>query len=168
MGATSAEVEETHLGTARRFYDARRNRARKSRALEPVRVIVRFWDQYRLDDVRNDRHEQDVSGLECGTADDVSADSVGFRAVGSPSAFREESRAGAAGAERDHGPVRREPRISPYHPAMMTALILYAYTQGIYASRRIAGACEQRVDFMAVTGMQQPIFEPSVISGSDI
>jgi transposase len=46
----------------------------------------------------------------------------------------------------------------PYHPAMMTALILYAYTQGIYASRRIAGACEQRVDFMAVTGMQQPDF----------
>jgi hypothetical protein len=41
---------------------------------------------------------------------------------------------------------------------MMTALILYAYTQGVYASRRIAGACEQRVDFMAVTGMQQPDF----------
>jgi transposase len=46
----------------------------------------------------------------------------------------------------------------PYHPGMMTALIMYAYTQGIYASRRIAAACEQRVDFMAVTGMQQPDF----------
>src|SRR5262249_53552422 len=46
----------------------------------------------------------------------------------------------------------------PYHPVMMTALVLYAYSQGIYASRRIAGACEQRVDFMAVTGMQQPDF----------
>jgi transposase len=46
----------------------------------------------------------------------------------------------------------------PYHPGMMTALVLYAYTQGIYASRRIAVACEQRVDFMAVTGMQQPDF----------
>ena len=46
----------------------------------------------------------------------------------------------------------------PYHPAMMTALILYAYTQGIYSSRRIAGGCEQRVDFMAVTAMQQPDF----------
>jgi transposase len=46
----------------------------------------------------------------------------------------------------------------PYHPAMMTALILYAYTQGIYASRRIEAACRQRVDFMAVTGMQQPDF----------
>lgn len=46
----------------------------------------------------------------------------------------------------------------PYHPAMMTALILYAYSQGIYASRRIARACQQRVDFMAITGMQQPDF----------
>ncbi len=46
----------------------------------------------------------------------------------------------------------------PYHPAMMTALILYAYSQGIYASRRIGKACEQRVDFMAITGMQQPDF----------
>lgn len=46
----------------------------------------------------------------------------------------------------------------PYHPTMMTALILYAYSQGIYASRRIAKACEQRVDFMAITGMQQPDF----------
>jgi transposase len=46
----------------------------------------------------------------------------------------------------------------PYHPAMMTALLLYTYTQGIYASRRIERACKQRVDFMAVTGMQQPDF----------
>ena len=44
----------------------------------------------------------------------------------------------------------------PYHPTMMTALILYSYTQGVYSSRRIARACEQRVDFMAVTGMQNP------------
>jgi len=44
----------------------------------------------------------------------------------------------------------------PYDPRMMTALILYAYTQGVYSSRRIARACEQRVDFMAVTGMQAP------------
>lgn len=46
----------------------------------------------------------------------------------------------------------------PYHPAMMTAVILYSYSQGVYASRRIAKACEQRVDFMAITGMQQPDF----------
>jgi transposase len=43
----------------------------------------------------------------------------------------------------------------PYHPVMMTALILYANCQGIYSSRRIAKACQERVDFMAVTGMHQ-------------
>jgi transposase len=46
----------------------------------------------------------------------------------------------------------------PYHPAMMTAVLLYAYTQGVYSSRRIARACEERVDFMAVTAMQRPDF----------
>ena len=46
----------------------------------------------------------------------------------------------------------------PYHPAMMVALLLYAYTQGLYASRRIAKACEERLDVMAVTGMQRPDF----------
>jgi len=46
----------------------------------------------------------------------------------------------------------------PYHPAMMTALLLYGYCQGIYSSRRIAKACQERVDFMAVTGMQTPDF----------
>lgn len=46
----------------------------------------------------------------------------------------------------------------PYHPIMMTALLLYSYSQGIYSSRRIAKSCEQRVDFMAVTGMNKPDF----------
>lgn len=46
----------------------------------------------------------------------------------------------------------------PYHPMMMTALLLYAYSTGIYSSRRIARACEERVDFMAVTGLQKPDF----------
>ena len=46
----------------------------------------------------------------------------------------------------------------PYHPAMMTALILYAYSQGVFSSRKIARACVQRVDFMAVTGLQKPNF----------
>ena len=41
---------------------------------------------------------------------------------------------------------------------MMTAVLLYAYCQGIYPSRRIAKACRERVDFMAVTGMQMPDF----------
>ena len=46
----------------------------------------------------------------------------------------------------------------PFNPAMMTALLLYAYTQGVYSSRRIARACAERVDFMAVTAMQKPDF----------
>jgi len=44
----------------------------------------------------------------------------------------------------------------PFHPVMMTALLLYSYCQKIYSSRRIATACKQRVDFLALTGMQQP------------
>jgi transposase len=47
---------------------------------------------------------------------------------------------------------------APYHPVMMTALLLYAYSQGVYSSRRIAQACEQRLDFMAVTAMSRPDF----------
>ena len=46
----------------------------------------------------------------------------------------------------------------PYHPVMMTALILYAYSRGVYSSRRIATSCEERVDFMAVTARQTPDF----------
>jgi transposase len=53
---------------------------------------------------------------------------------------------------------REERGQPPYHPAMMVALLLYAYTQGVYASRRIAKACEERLDVMAVTGMQRPDF----------
>lgn len=52
-----------------------------------------------------------------------------------------------------------EPRgFPPFHPGMMTALLLYAYAQGIYSSRRIARACEERIDVMAVTGLARPDF----------
>lgn len=46
----------------------------------------------------------------------------------------------------------------PYHPGMMVALLLYAYCRGVYSSRQIARACEERVDFMAVTGLRRPDF----------
>jgi transposase len=46
----------------------------------------------------------------------------------------------------------------PFHPTMMTALLLYAYSQGVYSSRKIGRACEERVDFMAVTALQRPDF----------
>jgi len=44
----------------------------------------------------------------------------------------------------------------PYHPVMMTALLLYGYCRGVYSSRRLEQACEERVDFMAVTGRAKP------------
>jgi transposase len=46
----------------------------------------------------------------------------------------------------------------PYHPAMMVALLLYAYRSGVYSSRRIARCCEERLDFQAVTALNQPDF----------
>jgi transposase len=56
-------------------------------------------------------------------------------------------------------PYEREERGQPpYHRAMLVALLLYAYTQGVYASRRIARGCAERLDIMAVTGMQRPDF----------
>lgn len=44
----------------------------------------------------------------------------------------------------------------PFDPVMMTALLLYSYSQGIYSSRRMARACEERLDFLAVTAMNRP------------
>ena len=46
----------------------------------------------------------------------------------------------------------------PYHPTMMVALLLYAYAVGIYSSRRIARACTERVDFMAIVALDAPEF----------
>ena len=41
---------------------------------------------------------------------------------------------------------------------MMVALLLYGYSRGVYSSRRLSQACEERVDFMAVTGLNRPDF----------
>ena len=46
----------------------------------------------------------------------------------------------------------------PYHPGMMVALLLHGYSRGVYSSRRLAQACEERVDLMAVTGLNRPDF----------
>src|SRR5258708_34388079 len=54
-----------------------------------------------------------------------------------------------------YGEERGQP---PYHPTMMVALLIYAYSQGVYSSRRIARACEERLDFMAVTAQNRPDF----------
>ncbi len=56
------------------------------------------------------------------------------------------------------GAYRGERGYPAYDPHMMTALLLYAYCSGVYASRRIARACEERLDFMAVTALDRPDF----------
>jgi len=54
-----------------------------------------------------------------------------------------------------YGSERGQP---PFDPVMMTALLLYAYSQGIYASRRIAKACRERVDVMSIVALDAPDF----------
>ena len=46
----------------------------------------------------------------------------------------------------------------PFDPAMMTGLLLYAYCNGVYLSRRIAKAARERVDFMSIVGLDPPDF----------
>ncbi len=55
----------------------------------------------------------------------------------------------------DYDEVRGYP---PFDPRMMTALLLYGYSRGVYSSRRLARACEERLDFMAVTAQNRPDF----------
>jgi hypothetical protein len=38
------------------------------------------------------------------------------------------------------------------------ALLLYGYSRGVYSSRQLARACEERVDMMVVTGLNRPDF----------
>ncbi len=52
-----------------------------------------------------------------------------------------------------------EPRgYPPYHPGMLVSLLLYGYSRGVYSSRQLARACQERVDFMALTGLNRPDF----------
>src|ERR671926_1296591 len=44
----------------------------------------------------------------------------------------------------------------PYDPAMMVALLLYAYSRGIRSSRVIERACEEDVAFRVVAAQQRP------------
>lgn len=47
---------------------------------------------------------------------------------------------------------------SSYHPKMMLKVVLYAYTQKIYSSRRIAKALRESLPFMWLSGMNRPDF----------
>jgi transposase len=44
----------------------------------------------------------------------------------------------------------------PYDPWMMTALLLYGYSRGVYSSRKLARACEERLE--SDTLINLPIF----------
>lgn len=47
----------------------------------------------------------------------------------------------------------------PYHPAMAVALLLlYACRRGLYSSRQITRACEERLDVQAVAALNRPDF----------
>src|SRR5918911_197415 len=43
-----------------------------------------------------------------------------------------------------------------YDPAMMVALVLYAYSRGSRSSRKIERACEEDVAFRVIAAQQQP------------
>jgi len=44
----------------------------------------------------------------------------------------------------------------PYHPRMMVALLFYAYCRGIFSSRKIIQACEERLTFRVIVGDDIP------------
>ena len=46
----------------------------------------------------------------------------------------------------------------PFDPGMMTALLLNGYASGIYSSRRIAKAAQERADFMMIVALDPPDF----------
>jgi transposase len=46
----------------------------------------------------------------------------------------------------------------PFHPGLMTALLLHGYASGIYSSRRIEKAASERADFMMIVAGDVPDF----------
>jgi transposase len=46
----------------------------------------------------------------------------------------------------------------PFHPALMTALLLNGYASGIYSSRRLEKAARERADFMMIVAGDAPDF----------
>jgi transposase len=56
------------------------------------------------------------------------------------------------------GSYRSELGQPPFDPRMMTALLLTGYASGVYSSRRLAKACEERADFMMIVAGDVPDF----------
>jgi transposase len=60
---------------------------------------------------------------------------------------------------RFYAPYEGEMRgAPPYHPTMMTCLLIYAYCVGVFTSRKIALACERNLAFIAIVGDERPDF----------
>src|ERR1700758_1559117 len=60
---------------------------------------------------------------------------------------------------RFYAPYEHETRgAPPYDPAMMVCLLLYAYCVGVFASRKIALACERNLACIAMVGPERPDF----------
>ena len=45
---------------------------------------------------------------------------------------------------------------SSYHPGMLLKVLVYAYINNIYSSRKIEEALQQNIHFMWLSGMSQP------------
>lgn len=59
--------------------------------------------------------------------------------------------------EAFYGAYRRDGRSRPaYEPAMMVALLLYAYARGMRSSRAIERACEEDVAFRVIAAQSKP------------
>jgi transposase len=48
----------------------------------------------------------------------------------------------------------------PFHVEMMITLLVYSYSVGVFSSRKIAGACERNLAFLAIVGNDCPDFRP--------
>jgi len=60
---------------------------------------------------------------------------------------------------RLYAPYEQETRgAPPFDPAMMVCLLLYAYSVGVFSSRKIALACERNLAFLAIVGQERPDF----------
>ena len=46
----------------------------------------------------------------------------------------------------------------PYHPGMMLKILIYSYAVGTFTSRKIAKQLRENINFMWLSGMQQPDF----------
>lgn len=55
-----------------------------------------------------------------------------------------------------YGSYDEERGFPPYHPLLMTKLVVYGYTRGVRSSRKMARACMEAVDFRILAAGQQP------------